>query len=135
MDHISDKLDNYLSRCLDREFSFGQFDCALFVGEWADVIAGTCLAIAVRGKYTCPDSGRNVTGGNVTAYAMRVLNGAGFAPTDLPKVGDIAFLHGNGFGIVANIYGRTAVVTPSERRGLVYLPELTIRRAISWNSS
>lgn len=52
MKHTAAKLQSYLESCQDKAFSWGEFDCCLFVGDWLQLLNGTDLAHDFRGHYS-----------------------------------------------------------------------------------
>lgn len=127
------KLDRYVEECLEREFAFGQFDCGLFVGEWADRLTGSSLVREVRGKYNCPSSSFRILGKHPVAYAFEALKGAGFVETESARVGDIVCLHGGGMGIVHMLGEKLAIVGICDPRGIVYVPMQCANRVLTWD--
>ena len=52
MKHTAAKLQSYLDSCQDKAFSWGEFDCCLFVCDWLQLLNGSDLAHDFRGHYS-----------------------------------------------------------------------------------
>ncbi|MEM9968497.1 MAG: hypothetical protein AAF755_10385 [Pseudomonadota bacterium] len=53
-------LQDYLNSCRAKQFTPGQFDCALFAAGWLDVLHGSRLVDTYAGRYASEAAGRRL---------------------------------------------------------------------------
>ena len=96
-------LNNYLRDSLSRPYEVGEWDCALFVAEWVDILTGSDRADYFRGLYQEKEEGLAQFGPLRRRVAME-LDSLGFFKAE--KVGTLptqfevaAAVAGSGWGL------------------------------------
>ena len=127
-------LNNYLRDSLSRPYEVGEWDCALFVAEWVDILTGSNRADYFRGLYQEREEGLAQFGPLRRRVAME-LDSLGFFKAESARLGDVALLRGGLIGIVIEIGEALAVATVLENTsqgGLITLPMDYARGVYRW---
>ena len=127
-------LNNYLRDSLSRPYEVGEWDCALFVAEWVDILTGSNRADYFRGLYQEREEGLAQFGPLRRRVAME-LDSLGFFKAESARLGDVALLRGGLIGIVIEIGETLAVATVLENTsqgGLITLPMDYARGVYRW---
>ena len=127
-------LNNYLRDSLSRPYEVGEWDCALFVAEWVDILTGSDRADYFRGLYQEKEEGLAQFGPLRRRVAME-LDSLGFFKAESARLGDVALLRGGLIGIVIEIGETLAVATVLENTsqgGLITLPMDYARGVYRW---
>lgn len=127
-------LNNYLKDSLSRPYEVGEWDCALFVAEWVDILTGSNRADYFRGLYQEREEGLAQFGPLRRRVAME-LDSLGFFKAESARLGDVALLRGGLIGIVIEIGETLAVATVLENTsqgGLITLPMDYARGVYRW---
>ena len=127
-------LNNYLRDSLSRPYEVGEWDCALFVAEWVDILTGSDRADYFRGLYQEKEEGLAQFGPLRRRVAME-LDSLGFFKAESARLGDVALLRGGLIGIVIAIGEALAVATVLENTsqgGLITLPMDYARGVYRW---
>jgi hypothetical protein len=109
-----EKLRDYIRECSALPYREGQFDCALFVGGWVDILTGSRYVKLLKGAYDNRIQGEN----RFAPHGMRAavhgfLSRGGWRASIVPVPGDVCFSRGCP-GVVANLQGRFEVLMPME---------------------
>jgi hypothetical protein len=72
-------LDDYIMAARAREFSYGDFDCALFCADWIQILTGVDYAKQLRGYDSMKDAYRII--GRFGSVQAMVTELTGIAPT------------------------------------------------------
>ena len=129
-------LNNYLRDSLSRPYEVGEWDCALFVAEWVDILTGSDRADYFRGLYQEKEEGLAQFGPLRRRVAME-LDSLGFFKAESARLGDVALLRGGLIGIVIEIGEALAVATVLENTsqgGLITLPMDYARGVYRWEA-
>ena len=129
-------LNNYLRDSLSRPYEVGEWDCALFVAEWVDILTGSDRADYFRGLYQEKEEGLAQFGPLRRRVAME-LDSLGFFKAESARLGDGALLRGGLIGIVIEIGEALAVATVLENTsqgGLITLPMDYARGVYRWEA-
>ena len=129
-------LNNYLKDSLSRPYEVGEWDCALFVAEWVDILTGSDRADYFRGLYQEKEEGLAQFGPLRRRVAME-LDSLGFFKAESARLGDVALLRGGLIGIVIEIGETLAVATVLENTsqgGLITLPMDYARGVYRWEA-
>ena len=129
-------LNNYLRDSLSRPYDVGEWDCALFVAEWVDILTGSERADYFRGLYQEKEAGLAQFGPLRRRVAME-LDSLGFFKAETARLGDVALLRGGLIGIVIEIGEALAVATVLENTsqgGLITLPMDYARGVYRWEA-
>ena len=129
-------LNNYLKDSLSRPYEVGEWDCALFVAEWVDILTGSNRADYFRGLYQEREEGLAQFGPLRRRVAME-LDSLGFFKAESARLGDVALLRGGLIGIVIEIGETLAVATVLENTsqgGLITLPMDYARGVYRWEA-
>jgi hypothetical protein len=129
-------LNNYLKDSLSRPYEVGEWDCALFVAEWVDILTGSDRADYFRGLYQEKEEGLAQFGPLRRRVAME-LDSLGFFKAETARLGDVALLRGGLIGIVIEIGEALAVATVLENTsqgGLITLPMDYARGVYRWEA-
>ena len=129
-------LNNYLRDSLSRPYEVGEWDCALFVAEWVDILTGSERADYFRGLYREKEAGLAQFGPLRRRVAME-LDSLGFFKAETARLGDVALLRGGLIGIVIEIGEALAVATVLENTsqgGLITLPMDYARGVYRWEA-
>lgn len=129
-------LNKYLRESLSRPYEVGEWDCALFVAEWVDILTGSNRADYFRGLYQEKEEGLAQFGPLRRRVAME-LDSLGFFKAETARLGDVALLRGGLIGIVIEIGGALAVATVLENTsqgGLITLPMDYARGVYRWEA-
>ena len=129
-------LSNYLRDSLSRPYKVGEWDCALFVAEWVDILTGSDRADYFRGLYREKEEGLAQFGPLRRRVAME-LDSLGFFKAETARLGDVALLRGGLIGIVIEIGEALAVATVLENTsqgGLITLPMDYARGVYRWEA-
>lgn len=127
-------LNNFLREALSRPYKVGEWDCALFVAEWVDILTGSDRADYFRGLYQEKEEGLAQFGPLRRRVAME-LDSLGFFKAETARLGDVALLRGGLIGVVIEIGETLAVATVLENTsqgGLITLPMDYARGVYRW---
>ena len=129
-------LNNYLKDSLSRPYEVGEWDCALFVAEWVDILTGSERADYFRGLYREKEAGLAQFGPLRRRVAME-LDSLGFFKAETARLGDVVLLRGGLIGIVIEVCEALAVATVLENTsqgGLITLPIEYARGVYRWEA-
>lgn len=127
-------LNQYLSEALQRPYEVGNWDCALFVAEWVDILTGSDRAEHFRGLYSEKAEGLGKFG-PLRRKVAQELDALGFFRAEAARLGDVAILRGGLIGIVSELGETLVAVTVLETasgRGLITLPIEYARGVYRW---
>lgn len=127
-------LNNYLAGAISRPYAVGEWDCAMFVAEWVDILTGSDRADYFRELYSEKVEGLEKFG-PLHRKVARELDGLGFFQCETASLGDVALLKGGLIGVVIEVGDSLAVATVLENTsqgGLITLPMEYVRRAYRW---
>lgn len=92
-----ERLNEFIAVSREKEFSYGSLDCALFVCDAVQVMTGTDLALAYRGKYHDQDSAEQILQNkNLLRIALDVAKQHDMLQYERPAVsprGSVLLLH------------------------------------------
>ncbi|WP_375175577.1 hypothetical protein [Pseudooceanicola sp.] len=112
----------------DRPFEYGRADCALFAAACVKTMTGADPARGLRGYRTESEGLRKV---QAKGFASHVAVFEAFlAPTDRPRVGDVAIVDLDGQEATGIVQGR-GVYLMSIDHGLVVVPRRWMIRSLA----
>ncbi len=96
------QLKEYISNCRSKKFAAGQFDCALFVGEWVHKVTGNDYTLGLKGKYETLRQGRELISRlGFTSHINIAEKTLSEIPVAQANIGDIGVVSEVSFGIVS----------------------------------
>jgi hypothetical protein len=110
---IGEKLNKYLAESLGRPYKLGEWDCAMFVAEWVDLLAGSNRAGFFRGNYSEQLEGLRKYGPLVrrVSHELELL---GFTRHELPELGDVAAMPRGMVGVITRVREVYTITMPVE---------------------
>lgn len=129
-------LNQYLQESLQKTYCVGDWDCALFVAEWVDRLAGANRLGHFRNAYKKKDEGLQKFG-PLRRRVVHELELLGFVHHETPEEGDVAIVRGGMVGIVSKVGDALAVTTTLENAvqgGLITLPNHYAKGYYRWEA-
>jgi uncharacterized protein DUF6950 len=103
------RLESYIQGLKGREFSYGSFDCALFVCDAIEVMTGVNPAAEFKGRYSTRDEARKLLGAVGGYEGVAAASGLAVIAPKLARRGDVLRMRVFSLGLVS-LNGRDAWV-------------------------
>lgn len=126
-------LRDYLTEAMALDYKEGEWDCAIFVARWADLVSGSKFEENLNGTYRNKLEGLRKFAGRtgpvtVAALAVGFLQRAGWRVVDQPEEGDVIAFENGEIGIAT----KEAGVKLLTGRVLGLVPPDLIAKAYRW---